>query len=305
MKKFSQILLNQFNILLLITIIILFFITFKSFAEHGNKINIQNNKGPWEHKLYVKYSSSNKFIKKGEVLVNGGHVPSLIERNKILYAYFQWFPKKPSQISSFDHIGFKTKNISDNNWSKTEKVIFKNIPKKVFGKRTRPMDPAAVLLQNNNIRLYFTLEPFGPMDRIKGDARIFSAVSTDGKVFTFEKGVRFSIDNEDLRDPAISYFNNKWHLYLPNQKRNGTGFYATSSDGFNFTRQKDVKVNAKGDWLGHTSICNNKLFFFGTVWNGISNNGKDWKSFNSLGVGPDAAVICQSNGKWTAITTVN
>ncbi|PPR79519.1 MAG: hypothetical protein CFH01_00350 [Alphaproteobacteria bacterium MarineAlpha2_Bin1] len=276
----------------------------KSYADHGKKLKIDTSKGPWVHKLYSKNSSSNKFTRKGVLLVDGGHVPSLVEKNGILYAYFQWFPKNPSQIDAFDHIGFKTKKLSENKWSETEKVVFKNVPKRVFGKKTRPMDPSAVLLQNNTIRLYFTLEPFGPMEKIKGDARIFSAVSTDGKVFIFEEGARLSIDNLDLRDPAISYFKNKWHLYIPNQKRNGTGIYAISKDGLNFTRQKDVRVSAKGDWLGHSTVCKNKLYFFGTVWKGLSNNGQNWKSFNSLGVGPDPAVICLSNGKWSAITSV-
>jgi len=283
----------------------LIFITSHSYAEHRKKLNINNPKGPWNHKLYIKQSSSSKFNSKGVLFENGGHVPSLVEKNKILYAYFQWFPKNPSQINSFDHIGFKTKKLSDKEWSKTEKVIFKNVPRKIFNKKTRPMDPAAVVVQNNNIRLYFTLEPAGPMDKIRGDARIFSAISSDGKTLTFEKGDRLSIENVDLRNPAVSFFNNLWHLYIPNQKRNGTGYYAVSTDGLNFSRQKNVKVRTNGDWLGHTTVCNKKLYFFGTVWKGKSKNGEIWKNYNSIGLGPDPAVICLSNGKWIAITSVN
>ena len=141
----------------LLTFIFVNFLSLSSlsvFAEHGKKLNINNDKGPWKHTLLYKISPNNKFNDAGKVLVKGGHVPSLVEKEKKIFSYFQWFTKEKEHKKYFDHIGFKTKLLNEKNWSQTKPVIFINVPKRVFGKRTRPMDPAAVLLPNGNIRLF-------------------------------------------------------------------------------------------------------------------------------------------------------
>tara|TARA_Y100000310_G_scaffold138641_1_gene137664 strand:- start:9214 stop:10125 length:912 start_codon:yes stop_codon:yes gene_type:complete len=259
------------------------------------------HKGPWHHDLVIKRSNTSRFGRGGQLIVEGAHVPSLVESGAKVFAYFQWFPRDSQSQAWFDHIGMATAPIATDDWTKPTGVEFVGVPDTILGHRTRPMDPVAVSLPDGGIRLYFTLEPMRSRD--PGDARIHSAVSHDGRRFVYEPGSRFRIDGTDVRDAAIAYFNGQWHMYCPDQKHRGTGYHALSDDGLTFVRQKDVRVREKGDWLGHTAVVGEKLYFFGTVWQGSSMDGNKWQSGRSLGTGPDPAVIRLSNGTWLAGTT--
>jgi len=258
--------------------------------------------GPGQHELVLKKSNSEEFDDDGHVIVKGAHVPSLSVSDNIVYLYYQWFPKDPSKNKWFDHIGVSISRDSGSTWDNAVAIKIKDIPQNLLGRQGKPMDPTAVILANGQIRLFFTLEPNQPHNRIIGDSRIYSALSNDGINFVYEPGFRFKIDNIDLRDPAVAYFKNKWHLYAPNQKRNGTGYYATSTDGLNFVRQADVSVSEGGDWLGNAVAAEEKLYFFGTVWIGYSSNGSDWDSTRSRGLGPDPAVGQLKNGNWLGVS---
>ena len=286
--------------LVLLTVGFYFLAMDASYADHANRMHKPGKKGPWIYNLVIKSSPHHKFSKKGKTLVRGAHVPSLVEHKDTVAVFFQWFPSEEKYKNDFDHIAYSIRSRAGENWSIPAAVKFLNVPETVFGTRTRPMDPAAVVLADGRIRLFFTLEPFGPSERVAGDAQIHSAISSDGKTFVYDDGVRFAVSNTDLRDPAVAYFKDVWHMYVPNQKHKGTGFYATSSDGLTFTRQNDVRVNKRGDWLGHATVCRGKMYFFGTVWRGVSSNGRKWRGFDSIGTGADPAVICLAGGSWIA-----
>ena len=138
-------------------------------------------------------------------------------------------------------------------------------------------------------------------DKVFGDAQIHSAISNDGINFTYEPGIRLAISDVDLRDPAAVYYKGKWHLYIPNQRNDGTGYYASSLDGLNFVRQNNVKISNKGNWLGNATVAKSKISFFGTVWRATSPNGIDWKTNRST-LGPDPAVVHLRNDSWLAVT---
>ena len=268
-----------------------------SLADHfQNRPKGKHGPGPGQNELILKKSGSEDFEDDGEVIVKGAHVPSLLEAGKNVFLYFQWFPKEATKKKWFDHIGVSISRDLGSTWQKTVGIAIKGIPQRLLGRQGRPMDPAAVNLRNGQIRLFFTLEKNQPHNRVIGDAKIHSALSNDGINFIYEPGPRFQIDNVDLRDPAIVYIKNNWHLYAPNQKRSGTGYYATSTDGLNFVRQADVSVAQRGDWLGNATTANGKIYFFGTVWVGASSNGNDWESDRSRGLGPDPAVVHLKNG---------
>ena len=297
---------NKLKFLKIVTTLSLFLIVIFSFyeshAHHANKKMWENNpNGPWVYELIAKKSKSHRFNKYGKSVIKGAHVPTITEKGEKLYLYYQWFPKDEEFLHWFDHIGVSITTDYGSSWSKPTGINIVGVPERVFGRRTRPMDPCAVTLSDGRIRLYFTLEPFGPHDKLLGDAQIHSAISTDGISFAYEPGVRLAIANVDLRDPAVVYFKNQWHLYVPNQKNNGDGYYAVSQDGVSFSRKKNVKNGKKGNWLGNATVFKGKINFFGTVWRAISNNGFDWNTGMST-LGPDPAVVFLKNGSWFTVT---
>lgn len=265
--------------------------------EYG--VKHQGKRGPGNNQLIVKISDNEEFDSEGEVIVNGGHVPSLIEAGGNIFMYFQWFPSDNKKW--FDHIGVSVSKSTDLKWSEVRGVRFEGIPYDLQGRNIRPMDPSPAALPNGKIRLYFTLEKVQPHDRIIGDSKIYSAISDDGFNFLFEPGVRFKINEVDLRDPAIVFFKNKWHLYVPDQRRRGTGYHAISVDGLTFTREKNVEIDTSGDWLGGATVSGDTLYFFGTVWKGYSSDGINWTAERSRGLGPDPGVIKLNNGLWLGV----
>ena len=296
---------SKLNVFCIISVVCGYLIVFESvtLAEHFNmRPKGKHGPGPGQNELILKKSDSENFKDYGDVIVKGAHVPTLLESGKNIYLYYQWFPKNITKKKWFDHIGVSISRKSGSTWDDTVGVEITGIPQGLLGRQGRPMDPAAVSLSNGQIRLFFTLEKNQPHNRVIGDAKIHSALSNNGINFVYEPGPRLQIDDVDLRDPAIVFFKNNWHLYAPNQKRIGTGYYATSTDGLNFVRQSDVSVSQRGDWLGNATTANGKIYFFGTVWVGTSSNGNDWDSDRSRGLGPDPAVIHLRNGSWLGIT---
>ena len=272
-------------------------------AEHFNKRpEGKHGPGPGQNELIIKKSVNEYFTNSGEVLVQGAHVPNLVQLGSKLFLYYQWFPKDKSRERWFDHIGVSTSDNSGSAWKDAVGVKIVGIPQRLIGRQGRPMDPAAIALSNDQIRLFFTLEKYQPHNRVIGDAKIHSALSHDGINFKFESGPRFQIEGVDLRDPAIAYFKDTWHLYAPNQKQNGIGYYATSTDGLKFVRQPNVSVRERGDWLGNATTSKGKIYFFGTMWVATSTDGSNWISKRSKGLGPDPAVIYLENGNWLGIT---
>jgi hypothetical protein len=287
-----------------VSIIFGYFIIFASaaLADHVNQRSKgKHSPGPGQNELILKKSDTEYFGDYGDVIVKGAHVPTLLESGKNVYLYYQWFPKDDTKKRWFDHIGVSVSRDSGSTWDDAVGLVIEGIPQHILGGEGRPMDPAAVGLTSGQIRLFFTLERNQPHNKVIGDAKIHSALSKDGINFVYETGPRFQIDEVDLRDPAIVFFKNKWHLYAPNQKHSGTGYYATSTDGLNFVRQKDLSVSERGDWLGNATTVNGRIYFFGTVWVASSSNGTDWHSTRSRGLGPDPAVIHLENGNWLGV----
>ena len=273
-----------------------------TFADHFENREFRgDSRGPGNNVLILKKSSDGEFHDRGEVVIKGGHVPNLVMSDDTIFLYFQWFPKSIHKRRWFDHIGVIVSNNLGETWSKPRGIVLSDIPNELLGPQGRPMDPAAVSLTGGAIRLFFTLEPRQPHNRVIGDAKIYSAISNDGVNFNFEQGVRFEIKDVELRDPAIAYFDKKWHLYCPNQKRNGTGFHSISSDGLNFKRVENVNINGPGDWLGSATTTKDSIYFYGTVWMGTSNDGIEWDRGRSIGLGPDPAILHVHEGLWLGV----
>ena len=123
-----------------------------------------------------------------------------------------------------------------------------------------PFDPTIVTLSDGRARMYFTSLRGRQFD--EDLPRIHSAISNDGIEYTYEPGVRFSIEGRSVIDCAVVLHQGVFHLYSPDngkqpepgqrpnngpqmQPTDGIGYHATSSDGLYFTRSDDVKIEGR------------------------------------------------------------
>jgi hypothetical protein len=184
-------------------------------------------------------------------------------------------------------------------WTKPLPVEFSGLP---AGAR-RPFDPTLVLLEDGRLRLYFTCTtPDRPMPGI------YSAVSSDGKTFEFEPGLRFGVDGEMTIDCAVARLGRTWHLYSPVQDHDSLGYHATSADGLTFERVADIHLPIRGHWLGSAVARGEELYFFGSGGAGgfvaQSRDGAEWRVYSSrLQVGADPGAVQLKGGTWLVIAT--
>jgi hypothetical protein len=258
-------------------------------ADHWGKPKL-NGPGPWDQNISVFKIKGTEFKIKnnGKPLVMQAGVSSLIEYKNKLRAYFQWLPTKKSLQSSFDHIAFVELNAGI--WS--EPMVIK-IPYK--RREQYPFDPTVVNLEDGSIRMFFT-------SLSKTGTYIGSARSTDGIDFLIERGTRLEDEKYDLRDCAVIYFKEKWHMIIPNHRGNGKGLYATSTNGLDFVKQTDISIKIRGDWLGNMTLVNNKVYFFGTGFIASTSHFKEW-NLVSRHMLQDPAVLMSGDDAYILSTT--
>ena len=226
-------------------------------------------KGPWNNELELITSGNASTLKhsrnpSGELFVDQAGVPTMIPWKGGIRAYFQWLPTAEDKLKYFDHVAYS--DFRNGSWSKPQ--IIKFSPGLV--KHTdHPFDPAAVVLPNGKVRLYFTVR------KGRNGMEIASATSSDGKTFKKDEGIRLSHRSGKLNDPTVLYFKGQWHMINPNHGRQGRGYYATSDDGLNWTPQKDL-VRRRGAWLGNLIEVDGKAVFFGTGFTAETTDFKTW-----------------------------
>jgi hypothetical protein len=142
-------------------------------------------------------------------------------------------------------------------------------------------DPDVVLLSDGRIRLYFIEFPFGPNPPAAGSAqanqpnRVKSAVSSDGKNFTIEEGVR--LEGIQYTDPDVIRVGDDWFMYI---STGAIAWAAQSSDGLAF--KLIGKVNESGAISGSYLFPNGTLRHYycgrGGILSATSADGKSaWK----------------------------
>lgn len=213
-----------------------------------------SKEGPWNNDLYIALSNEGRDFRDSKVFESRSGVPSVIhDKNGKLYAAFQWFPENNPQ--AFDKVAIKTSIDGGQNWTDPTSAVFKNYPKAL----SRPFDPTLVLNSDGKIRMYFTVNK-GLIDK---NTSFYSAISEDGINFTFEEGARFEIDGTQLIDSAGTIFNNTFFLLAPNQA--GGAYFATSTDGLNFTRSNDIASDKNYNWTGNVINYDNVVRFYGNT----------------------------------------
>ncbi len=242
-------------------------------ADHKMPKNLTAN-GPWKTNLQYMTGSVRGDLSVNDrgrkLAIDQAGVPTLIEVNGSLRAYFQWAPTADDTIRFFDHIGYS--DLKNGRWSKPEIITIDYDERRPH---TYPFDPTVVALESGGYRLYFTRNQqrrAGPSNKMT----IGSAYSKDGINFAIEPGERLKLEDRRINDCAVVFFHGLWHLIAPNHDRMGQGYYATSKDGLTFERQDNLQMNG-GAWLGNMIAHNDAVFFFGTGFTLKTRDFKTWE----------------------------
>lgn len=242
---------------------------------------------------------------------------------------FQNFPENDQ--ANFDKVAVSFSSDAGRNWTAPKSIIVTGMDAGL----QRPFDPTAVPLPDGKIRLYFTSST--SKDMRMGVPQIYSAISSDGINYIFEKGVRFGVPSKIVIDCAVALHNGTFHLISPdngdakdltgpgpgaetNVTRN-TGYHAVSQNGLNFTRVANVTFTEMNNkWLGNMLTDKDdqgrlRLVFFGTgpgPWPMSSvDGGLTWSSLvtantnnNNLRLpGADPGGVKMEDGTWLISVT--
>lgn len=272
--------------------------------------------GPWDNDVIVYRVTTNHTPDQLATFERAG-VPTVARlQDGRLISAFQHFPADDHR--NFDRVAVRFSSDEGRTWSDPASI-------KVTGMEpglARPFDPTLVPLPDGRVRLYFTSNRNADFRR--STPAIYSAISTNGIDYTFEPGVRFSMEGYIVIDCAVALHNNVFHLIVPNngtadeftggQERRepppgGTGYHAISTNGLDFKRVADVKFPSTANrWLGNMQSDGGKLVFFGTgpgPWPAISRDGSDWVAapVSSRLRGADPGAVKLHDRSWLLVVT--
>ncbi|MEM0467388.1 MAG: hypothetical protein QXX20_07345 [Candidatus Thermoplasmatota archaeon] len=186
----------------------------------------QMNEGPYKDK--ISFATSTDLLNwtdSQRILAEHASVPGAVYKNGIIYVYFV----DVSENGKPEQIGLIRSEDNGQTWSPKEYVSFEGIGEKV------PVDPAPLLLDDGRIRLYyFDINEGRSSHSPPGTNKIYSAISTDGRHFIQEDGIRF--EKEAIFDPDVVCVGNTWYLYVGYIMSNQI-LSAISTDGLTFTEK--------------------------------------------------------------------
>ncbi|HEY1172680.1 MAG TPA: hypothetical protein VGH19_15025 [Verrucomicrobiae bacterium] len=284
--------------------------------------------GPWDADVVVYRAGTDGKAEKMATFERAG-VPTVARmKDGRLIAAHQYFPENDRE--NFDKVAIHFSADEGKTWTAPEVLRLKSLP----GEMRYPFDPTLVALPDGRIRVYFTsligrrFEEHVPA--------IYSAISTNGVDYTFEPGMRFGVNGRFVIDCAVALHNGVFHLYSPDngaqeqggnrngppkmEGQEGVGYHATSTDGLNFTRQPDVKLDGRRRWLGNAQSDGKVIAFYGTghpldfvptpgqrggnLWMATSSDGQAWQLIKSpLVMGADPGAVTLKDGSLLVVTT--
>jgi len=189
------------------------------------------------HNTYITFSSGGKKWEQGSLIRKSASVPDLIQLTKNPPAGGGKFKKGDLLVYFVDaltltgpgkeQLGIISSSDSGKTWVEQDTI-------RLNGKKNEgaAVDPSLVQLEDGSLRLYFFGSEItsGDPARQKGKHKVYSARSSDGINFTVEDGTRFEDNN--LTDPEVIYFNDKWFMYY---SVGSSSKLSTSADGLNFS----------------------------------------------------------------------
>jgi hypothetical protein len=248
-------------------------------------------------------------------------VPSVIrdlKTPKRLIAAFQWFPLEESKKSSFDRVGIRVSEDGGKNWGAPWTPVVQGLPDGF----QRPFDPTLVQIEDGTYRMYFTSgqkprfepgmrpAPGQPLGRPSGGAEhigIYSAISSDLRVFKFEAGERTDRVEGRAVDCAVAKLGDVTvmfaHLEPPRSPFEWSqGYFATSMDGLKFDRRMNALGPPQGNFIGNLVKLGKELFYIAQgrqgLWSMYSKNGLDWGAPVQSGVeAKDPSFVQDMDGK--------
>ncbi|HMS32460.1 MAG TPA: T9SS type A sorting domain-containing protein [Ignavibacteria bacterium] len=257
---------------------------------------------PWKNPLKICRSANGADFNNFQTFQDSSGVPNVIKLpSGVLISAFQWF-RQPVGSATWDRVAVKFSSDNGINWTQPQPITVNGLPVNF----TRPFDPTLAVTDNARIRIYFS----DGMSMISDTSvNTYSAVSDDGINFTMEPGIRFTLPDRPVVDPAVIKFRNLWHLINPvSNMTSGGAFHNISGDGFNFTRVADIPSDNSHSWIGNYMIKDtNELRFYGSgmgIWYASSPNGGEWSGYISTNViGGDPSVLKLSDTNYLMIYT--
>jgi len=258
--------------------------------------------GPWNRPLKFCQSTDGINFTNIQTFQDSSGVPNVIKLpSGILACVFQWF-RQPIGSPSWDRVAVKFSSDNGVTWTTPAPVIVNELP----GNFARPFDPTLAITDNGRIRIFFSS---GLNMMPDSSINTYSAISDDGVNYTMEDGIRFSMPDRPVIDPAVIKFRNLWHLANPfSNQTSGGAFHNISVDGLNFTRVQDITSDGAHSWIGNYMIKDtNELRFYGSgmnVWYSSSPNGGEWSAFTNTNInGGDPSVLKLSETNYLMIYT--
>lgn len=272
--------------------ILLFLLSGTSFAQ------------PWNNPLKIAWSTNGITFSSPAIFQDSAGVPSIIRvSGDTLLCGFQWF-RGPGSGPQFDVIATKHSYDAGLTWTEPSVVTFGSLPSGFI----RPFDPALILLNNGDIRMYFSDKP-GPSTTLDSLVDTYSAISSDGINFTFDNAsARFDNASKQVIDPTVIDFLGSTHFSAPVGIPSDGAYHATSSDGLTFSLQTNYTSDMTHNWTGNYCLVDSAtLRFYGAgspnIWYKESSDAINWSSTytNTNITGGDNSVFRVSTNQYLLV----
>lgn len=259
---------------------------------------------PWRGPLKICRSTDGITFTSVQTFQDSSGVPCIIKLNDgRLICAFQW-GRQPVGSLTWDRVAVKFSNDSGATWTDPVPVVVNNLPSNY----QRPFDPTLVITDDGRIRMFFSS---GQSTMIDSSINTYSATSDDGINYTLDPGVRFSMPEGPVIDPAVIRFRNLWHLENPAGAPAEGAYHNISGDGLNYSRVSNINSDASHNWTGNYVVNDtNELRFYGTgasgttIWYSSSPNGGEWSSYVHTNIhGGDPGVVKVSDNNYIMIYT--
>lgn len=258
-----------------------------------------DTKGPWDGSLYLTTSSDGLTFEEGTFVLEHAGVSNLLLTSSgqliLLYQFFSFEDK-----DMFDVIAYSISDDGGKTWSSPIAITFQALPEPVIGKV--PMDPTLVETEDGTLRLYFTYHAKGAKQ-----AALYSATAANGEItspFVVKQTPALSVDGT-LLDPAVVYFDGKWHHYSWRMETDDN-YHSVSDDGVSFRLEDDINLSM--DFLGQVIPFEDGVRFYGTGKGGVlsafSSDGYTWEmDARSRIQGADPGIQQLADGTYVMVYT--
>ena len=232
------------------------------------------NSTPFDHYIYIATSDDGLKWELDETLVRAHtSVPDIIAWQDTLWIYAVDGTNIPTQ--QMDKLVVLRLDVATGIWEEFDIVI-----EDFAG---RPVDPDAVVLSDDELRLYFfdfsVNSPPPPPNSPPPTGYIYSATTTDGIHFVLDEGARLE-HSPPVGDPDIVQLDDLWWLYTP---RGADLLVYQSENGFDFTEADIInRVGMSSTVLREDGTLRQYYCATGGTHSHVSTDGLQWSEEEGL-----------------------